>query len=153
MPPGCGLRPYPGYATARNNPRKPSPGGRGTSRSPDKRSASGIPRPQATEHAAESPPDAACGLIRATRVRLAGTTPPQETARALFAAATPELARSPRSPPPVAPTSEAHPGSHARMPPSTPRDAPRMRPAALSGLRDYRGTILASPLPEGEDIT
>src|SRR5690606_19167214 len=123
--------------TTRSNPRKPSPGGRGTSRSPDKRSASGIPRPRAIQYTAGCPPDAACGLIRATRLR--------ETILA-----TPLLEGEGHH---VARISEAHPGSHARGPSSTPRDAPRMRPAALSGLRDYRGTILASPLPEGEDIT
>src|SRR5690606_27126119 len=64
------------YAAARNNPRNPSPGGRGTSRSPDKRSASGIPRPQATQHAAGCPPDAACGLIRATPPREATLASP-----------------------------------------------------------------------------
>src|SRR5690606_17495597 len=86
-----------------------------------KRSASGIPRPRAVQYTAGSPPDAACSLIRATRLH--------ETifVTALLEGEGHHVAR----------ISEAHPGSHARGPPSTPRDAPRMRPAALSGLRDY----------------
>src|SRR5690606_41317382 len=114
-----------------------TPSWRATSLSPRKRPAAASPRPPANQDTPGSPPDAACGLIRATRLR--GRIP-----------VTPLLEGEGHH---VARISEAHPGSHARGPSSTPRDAPRMRPAALSGLRDYRGTILASPLPEGEDIT
>src|SRR5690606_36014032 len=69
----------------------------------------------------EAPPDAACSLIRATRLH--------ETilVTALLEGEGHHVAR----------ISEAHPGSHDRGPPSTPREAPRMRPAALSGLRGY----------------
>src|SRR5690606_35220761 len=75
-------------------------------------------RPPSTPR--KAPPDAACGLIRATRLREAILASPPLEGEGHH----------------VARISEAHPGSHARGPSSTPRDAPRMRPAALSGLRD-----------------